>query len=370
MSSDSSVPYIGSRISLISKSSIRYEGTLYTIDTNESTVALKDVQSFGSEKRPRPGGFIAPSPEVYEYIIFRGPDIAELNVISTPVLAASNVEPANDPAVVASVVKQTPPEESKRTVTSNESASGSRNAPYVSRSWGPPPSATRTSIDDRLARTPTHGNDLAATQEKIADAPAQESREKIERSLGAERIHVADHHQQQGQSSGDGAGTRRRHRGDNRRQGPGISIPKEDFDFEAMNERFDKSNLVSASGSIPSESDADQTAALLEPKYDKAASFFDNLEPPSRERSSASERRNADFETFGELNRHRTYNRGRGRSWGNAGGRGRGGGRGSRGGRGRPTAGRQDTNGAGVDSRSHGPVHDATTKSNQSIGAS
>ncbi len=34
------MPYIGAKISLISKGDIRYEGTLYSIDMNESTIAL------------------------------------------------------------------------------------------------------------------------------------------------------------------------------------------------------------------------------------------------------------------------------------------------------------------------------------------
>ena len=33
-------PYLGSKVSLISKSEIRYEGTLYAIDAKEATLAL------------------------------------------------------------------------------------------------------------------------------------------------------------------------------------------------------------------------------------------------------------------------------------------------------------------------------------------
>lgn len=38
----STMPYLGASISLISKSEIRYEGTLYSIDTKESNIALQN----------------------------------------------------------------------------------------------------------------------------------------------------------------------------------------------------------------------------------------------------------------------------------------------------------------------------------------
>ena len=38
-------PYIGASISLISKSEIRYEGILFTIDTKDSNIALQNGAS-------------------------------------------------------------------------------------------------------------------------------------------------------------------------------------------------------------------------------------------------------------------------------------------------------------------------------------
>jgi len=86
--------HIGSKISLISTSEVRYEGTLYQIDTNESTISLKNVRHMGTEDR-KTDNKIDASSTVYSSIIFRGENIKNLRLVEE-----DSQDVLNDPAVL------------------------------------------------------------------------------------------------------------------------------------------------------------------------------------------------------------------------------------------------------------------------------
>ena len=107
MNSPDEVAYLGSKISLISKSEIRYEGILYTFDTKDSTIALSNVRSFGTEDR-RTDHPVTPQDEIYEYIIFKVSDIKDIRICLPPKPQPTREGGLpNDPAIIQQVLGST-----------------------------------------------------------------------------------------------------------------------------------------------------------------------------------------------------------------------------------------------------------------------
>ena len=79
-----------------------YVGTLHEINSDNSTVALEQVVSYGTEDR-RPDDEIAPSLDnIYEYIVFRGSDVKDLRIEGGPAEHEAPKPPPmpDDPAIV------------------------------------------------------------------------------------------------------------------------------------------------------------------------------------------------------------------------------------------------------------------------------
>lgn len=93
-SNQGAIPFLSTyRVSILTNSDIRYEGTLYQVNPDKKNIVLTNVISFGTEGRSRTNEIMG-SNVVHDSIVFEGKDIKDLNVIENnpppPATATNN----------------------------------------------------------------------------------------------------------------------------------------------------------------------------------------------------------------------------------------------------------------------------------------
>lgn len=338
----SSIPYLGSKISLISKSEIRYEGILYTLDAKESTIALAKVKSFGTEGRPtdRP---VAPRDEVYEYIIFRANDIKDLHICEAPKSHTLSHDPA--------IIQHSQPVSQFSSLSLNQPFSAlyglSPFQHFQSQTSYPPmppiltsnhySGSTRSTASVPHRKSPTSD---AGVQVSVGNVNypqlSRETREPLkprnreisQQNYQNNRRRIPPNRQQQ---QNNRRNVSRRGRGRPASNVQFIEKFENDYDFEQANAEFQElENKLSKStmedGANDSQSNSEDTPGA----YDKAKSFFDEISCEAT-RSIGFPRfdwrleRKLNIETFGVSANNAWMRRRRGRGGFRRGFRGRGG---------------------------------------------
>lgn len=323
-------PLLGSRISLISKKNIRYEGTLYSINEADATVALQNVRAYGTEGRETESeSFVPPQDQVHPYLLFRGCDIKDLHVHE------SSMQPPSDPAIVSA---NQPKEEEVSPAVDGDTGKESEDQQQVSVRDGADDTRleeTRDTAPPELSSSPQNENSTdPANTDDAKGQRAQTGASKPNQSTNNRRKKIGAKSNKQMVGSGASLLNRKARGVVDAAVGPDKNM-EHDFDFETKLAEFEKTN---------EESDYEEESddAMAYSKDD----FFDSLSNDVMDRKSGvdhrlrgAEERSLNTETFGATSLgHRRYRRRGGRD---GRGRGRGRGRGGRAGRGRGGRGRQ-----------------------------
>ncbi|EST08358.1 Lsm14 N-terminal [Kalmanozyma brasiliensis GHG001] len=370
--------YIGALISLISKSDIRYQGLLASINPGDATIALQNVRSWGTEGRVAAQGRqqeeIPPSDHVYDYIMFRAADVKDLKIDdpNPPKQQQAPPQPAlNDPAILNSSAQGpggygppagmygntptppfgavpfpgapgfgppppqfnggpgAPPQHSPAPPSQNKAAPAPAAKPASTPAEQPPASSAtneQSSADkvlEEMSRLSVSKSAQPASSPALPAGP--HGLPAIPHAAAAAAKAAAHTERRTGSGAGGAAGGSRGHTNRRGNDVSGPSMPNREFDFESANAKFQKRKEDE-----PAEAVAPTNGGLLDsippPSsespgsfYDKKSGFFDNISSEVKERYEGANREenvggNGFFDVPG----------GRGRGGRGGGGRGRG----------------------------------------------
>eukprot|EP00538_Stauroneis_constricta_P011465 CAMPEP_0119554644 /NCGR_PEP_ID=MMETSP1352-20130426/7068_1 /TAXON_ID=265584 /ORGANISM="Stauroneis constricta, Strain CCMP1120" /LENGTH=359 /DNA_ID=CAMNT_0007601259 /DNA_START=66 /DNA_END=1143 /DNA_ORIENTATION=+ len=294
---------LGNRISLISKKNIRYEGTLYSINQANATVALQNVRAYGTEGREKEDpstGYVAPQDSIHPYLLFRGCDIKDLHVHENasapappdPAILSSDAPPDANPTPAPpppqqQVQAQAQPAAPAETVKS-ESAPAQKETPA-------PEPAKETPAPAQTAEKPKSEQRKPAT---ASSPPAASSSSSSGAGRGGggsgNRRNKKPHNH-----IGTGASLlNRKARGTVNGAGGPVDAPKNDFDFESNLKQFKKSD----------EEESDEDAGDANGGTYEKDDFFDSISCDAMDRQNGvdnrlrgARERNLNTETFGAV---------------------------------------------------------------------
>jgi protein LSM14 len=284
---------VGSRISLISKSEIRYEGFLNFINAKENTVGLKNVRMHGTEGRKNGQGEIPAGDKLYEYIVFRGADIKDLTVYedSLPDPAIISAQPAqtgNSKDNAWNQNREHRPAQAGGRGRGGQSYGGQQSYNNNQQSYNIPAPRGRGGYQHDAPAHHTGGRGAQQSQRGRGFS------DRRPMGAGAPQQHQ-QHQQQHQQHSQQQRAPRLEHTG--REFAPVQGAPKEfkeDFDFSKARADFHQ------------ETENNKAAAEGKKAYDKTSSFFDNLSSDVTDRKDRArgqafreQQKKVDTETFG-----------------------------------------------------------------------
>eukprot|EP00532_Pseudo-nitzschia_australis_P002134 CAMPEP_0168186346 /NCGR_PEP_ID=MMETSP0139_2-20121125/14375_1 /TAXON_ID=44445 /ORGANISM="Pseudo-nitzschia australis, Strain 10249 10 AB" /LENGTH=425 /DNA_ID=CAMNT_0008108331 /DNA_START=58 /DNA_END=1336 /DNA_ORIENTATION=- len=327
-------PLLGNRISLISKKNIRYEGVLYSINETDSTLALQNVTSFGTEGRDKSDpatAFVAPQEGVHPYLLFRGCDIKDLHVheqqtetAATAAAAAAASAPEKEDAQADPGAAPETKSETAVAKTASATSSATDTIPQKAKTTDKNTNAadtTSTSSND-LPPPPVVRKATVPTAKKESQSNGNERKERIGSSNNNGNGHGHGNSNSQRRSNntrrkaaavGTGASLLNRKARGAVEGGPGPQKPEGDFDFQAKLEEFDK-----ASGSAPKANEEDNDEAgdeIAHPQHNQNSissshyekdDFFDSISCDALDKQSGldnrlrgKQERSLNTETFG-----------------------------------------------------------------------